>query len=79
MFSALKRFVGHTGEGDALARAYARLWSSPDGQTVLEHLHQHVLFRVTDPQASEAQLRFCDGQRQLVLFLCQMAAKGRKK
>lgn len=75
-FFGLKRFRDPPRESDDIARAYARLFNSDDGKIVLEHLHQHSLFRLTDPQLPEAQLRFIEGQRQLVLFMCQMATKA---
>ncbi|MDB5477731.1 MAG: hypothetical protein JWM96_226 [Alphaproteobacteria bacterium] len=76
MFSAIKRFSAKR-ESDDLARAFARCFQEHDGQVVLEYLHQHVFFRSTDPAQTDAQLRFAEGQRQLLLFICQLIAKGR--
>jgi len=75
--TVLKKFLGQTRPQDAVARSFARCFQSPDGQAVLEHLHQQTLGRVTDPVTSPDNLRFLEGQRQLVLWLMQMIAKGR--
>ena len=75
-FSALQRFLGNPREGDDVARVFARVFNTEDGRTVLDYLHRHSIFRVIDPQMTEENLRFLEGQRQLVLFICQMAAKG---
>lgn len=74
--TALNKFLGKTRPQDAVARSFARCFQSPDGQIVLEHLHQQTLCRVTDPVTSTDNLRFLEGQRQLVLWLLQMTAKG---
>ena len=74
--TALKKFLGKTRAPDAVARSFARCFQSPDGQIVLEHLHQQTLCRVTDPVTPHDQLRFLEGQRQLILWLFQMIAKG---
>jgi hypothetical protein len=74
-FSAFKRFSAQR-ESEETARAFARCFRTSDGKMVLEHLHNHVLFRVTDPTTSPDQLRFLEGQRQLVLYLCQLSNKS---
>lgn len=74
--SALQKFTGKTKPQDAVARSFARCFTSPDGQIVLEHLHQQTLCRVTDPVTAHDNLRFLEGQRQLVLWMIQMIAKG---
>lgn len=74
--SALKHFSAKQRESGDIARAFARCFATPDGRIVLEHLHQHSLFRVTDPNLCEAELRFLEGQRQTVLFICQTIAKA---
>jgi len=75
-FTAVKRFLGKPRESDDIARAFARVFNSEDGRVILEYLHQHSLFRTTDPHIDEGHLRFIEGQRQMVLFICQMTAKG---
>ena len=73
---ALRKFLPGLIQRDDIAKAYARCFNSRDGQTVLEHLHHVVLFRVTDPQLEPQALRQLEGQRQLVLYMCQQMAKG---
>ncbi|HEY1096103.1 MAG TPA: hypothetical protein VGF14_02580 [Alphaproteobacteria bacterium] len=75
---ALGKFLNGPLPKDDLARAYARCFNSRDGQMVLEHLHQITVFRITDPLIDPAALRQLEGQRQLVLFVCQQMAKGQK-
>ncbi len=77
-FSALSKFAAKPREADDIARAYARLFETADGKTVLEHLHAYAVFRVNDPNIPDNHLHFLDGQRQLVLFICQMTAKGKQ-
>lgn len=77
LFSALRRFSSKPANPDALAQKFARCFNTEDGKAVLEHLHQHTFFRVIDPMMPEQNLRFVEGQRQLVLWLCQMIAKGK--
>ena len=76
LFSALRRFGRNPVDADRIARAFARCFATDDGRQVLEHLHRQALFRVTDPGLPHDQLRFIEGQRQLVLWICQMAASG---
>lgn len=75
IFSAVKRFSARQRKGEETARAFARCFATEDGQIVLEYLHQQVLFRTSDPNMPEAHLRFLEGQKQLVLLICQMMAK----
>ena len=74
-FSALKRFFAQR-ESEETARSFARCFQSEDGQFVLEHLHNHVLFRLTDPKLNSKELRFLEGQRQLVLYIAQLTNKS---
>jgi hypothetical protein len=76
IFSALKRF-SKPRESEEITRAFARCFNTKDGKTVLEYLHTHTLFRITDPLLSDDQLRFIEGQRQLVLFICQTISKSK--
>lgn len=76
IFSAIKRFSDKQRESGDIARAFFRLFNTDDGKIVLEHLHNHVLFRTTDSIITEEHLRFLEGQRQLVLFICQTMNKA---
>lgn len=75
--NALERFSKKPRPQEDVQRAFARCFNTAEGKIVLEHLHQTTLFRVLDPLTPVEQMRFFEGQRQLVLFLCQCAAKGR--
>lgn len=75
MFSALKRF-SLTRESEAVTRAFIRCFNTEDGKIVLEHLHNQTLFRISDPGIAEDQLRFLEGQRQLVMMICQIISKS---
>lgn len=75
---ALGKFLYGALHKDDVARSYARCFNSRDGQVVLEHLHHITLFRFTDPLMDSVALRQLEGQRQLVLFMCQQMAKGQK-
>ncbi|MCE2510388.1 MAG: hypothetical protein J4G10_05360 [Alphaproteobacteria bacterium] len=58
------------------AEACARVFRSPDGQAVLQHLTALTLGRHLGPNASDATLRHLEGQRQLVGHLIAMIERG---
>ena len=60
-----------------LARAFARCFGSPEGETALRHLADMTLRRALDPDAADAQLRHLEGQRQLVAYVHALVARGR--
>lgn len=60
-----------------LARAYARCFSSRDGETVLAHLEGLTRRRALGPAAQDAALRHLEGQRQLVALIAALAERGR--
>ena len=60
-----------------LAHAFARCFGSPEGETALRHLADMTLRRALGPDASDAQLRHLEGQRQLVAYVQALAARGR--
>lgn len=61
-----------------LARAAARVFSGCEGEWVLAHLKALTLDRCLGPDASDGALRALEGQRQLVLHLLSLAARGRE-
>ena len=75
---ALRKFLFGRIPPDDVMKAYARCFNGRDGQLVLEHLHQITLFRITDPMMDTESLRQLEGQRQLVLFMCQQIAKAKQ-
>lgn len=60
-----------------LARQCARLFATPDGEAVLQHLKDMTLDRCLGPESGDAVLRHLEGQRHLVLQLLALAARGR--
>lgn len=64
-------------ERQALSRAATRIFSGSDGELVLAHLKALTLGRCLGPEASDAALRTLEGQRQLVLHILSLAARGR--
>ena len=62
--------------GDAeWATVFARCFVTADGRQVLDHLRR-LTERALGPQASEALLRYVEGQRQMVLYIEALVAKG---
>lgn len=59
-----------------LAIAFARCFRSRDGARVLQHLRALTLGRAVGPGASDATLRYLEGQRALVLYLASMIVRG---
>lgn len=64
-------------EGDgSITTAFAKCFSSPDGQRVLEHLRKLTLERSLGPGASDALLRHLEGQRHLFAYIAALIAQG---
>ena len=63
-------------ESDDLARSFARCFKGSDGATVLLHLRQTVLDRRLGPRASDAELRFLEGQRSIAAHIFSMIDRG---
>lgn len=61
----------------AIAATFARCFSTPDGERVLDHLRHVTLSRAHGPDASDAVLRHHEGQRQLVLVILSLVGQGR--
>ena len=62
---------------DEVARAFARSFAGPHGETALAHLRAVTIERRLGPEASEALLRFVEGQRALVATIEALIARGR--
>jgi len=60
-----------------LAHAFARCFAGGDGQQVLGHLRALTLERALGPDAPDSLLRHLEGQRQLVLTIQALIARGR--
>lgn len=62
---------------DTLSRAAARVFSGADGEQLARYLRAVTLERALGPDATEAQLRHLEGQRQLVRHILALAERGR--
>lgn len=58
------------------AVACARLFARPEGAVVLAHLIHLTRERVIPPEASDAVLRFTEGQRALVALILSLIQQG---
>ncbi len=62
----------------ALQRSFVRAFSTNDGETVLAHLRKITLERALMCDAPDAELRYLEGQRRLVVTIQQMIEQGQK-
>lgn len=62
---------------DTLALAAARIFSGADGEQLARYLRAITLDRALGPDATIAQLRHLEGQRQLVRHVLALAERGR--
>lgn len=58
--------------------AFARLFSSKEGQRVLTHLQMMTFQRALGPDSSNEQLRYTEGQRALMATILRLIARGRQ-
>lgn len=63
----------------SLAIAFARCFATPEGRRVLQHLRSWTLDRTLGPSATDAQLRYLEGQRQLVAHVLMLIAQGAQR
>ena len=70
---------GTEGRPDDLAQCALRVFSSQDGQRVLDHLERTFLLRRVPPQTSDQELRHVEGQRSLVAYLQALVARGKRR
>ena len=68
---------GMASDDDNLARSFARCFEGGDGAIVLRHLQQTILDRRMGPSASDAELRFLEGQRSVAAHIFSMIDRGR--
>lgn len=74
MITALVTRLRPSPKPDQAARIFTRLFQSDDGQFVLHYLHRHIMFRQTAPDITAHELRFLEGQRQLILMICALSS-----
>lgn len=58
-------------------KAFARLFSSDDGQKVLAHLQVLTFQRALGPGVADEQLRYLEGQRAMVATILRLIDRGR--
>ena len=63
-------------KNDSLTRSFARCFSSGDGDAVISHLRETILDRRLGPSASDAELRFLEGQRSVVAHILRIIQRG---
>ena len=59
-------------------RAFARLFSTDDGQIALAHLQAATFLRALGPAAADGALRYMEGQRAVVATILRMIERGRQ-
>lgn len=60
-----------------IAHQFTRLFSTAAGAQVLEHLKNITIGRILGPMASDAELRFLEGQRALIHQIDNLIKQGR--
>ncbi len=61
---------------EEISQIFAKLFSRPEGQQVLDHLYRMTLGRALSPQMSDAMLRHLEGQRALVLYIASLVHRS---
>jgi hypothetical protein len=64
-------------ESRDIERAFARLFSTQDGQTVLAHLQVITFQRALGAGSTDQQLRYLEGQRAMVGTILRLIDRGR--
>jgi len=62
-----------------IPQAYTRLFRHPEGSEVLKHLKKITFERTLSPLASDAELRFLEGQRALVALILSFIKQGQQQ
>lgn len=66
-------------ETDAeLARAFAGCFRGSHGSRVIRHLRALTLERVLGPESPDNLLRYVEGQRQLVAYICTLVERANR-
>lgn len=60
------------------AQLFARLFRGEDGQQALDYLKRQTVERQTSATITDAELRFLEGQRSLVLLIQSLINIGRQ-
>ena len=62
-----------------ISQAYTRLFCHSEGKEVLKHLKKITFERILSPTATDAELRFLEGQRALVALILSFIKQGQQK
>lgn len=65
-------------EARDIERAFARLFATEDGKTVLSHLSTITFMRAAGMDAPDALLRYQEGQRALLASILRLIDRGRQ-
>jgi hypothetical protein len=60
-----------------IEKCYARLFATADGRRVLAHLQGMAFARAFGADASDAQIRYAEGQRALVANILRLIGAGK--
>lgn len=60
-----------------IEQAFAKTFSSHNGEIVLQYLRKITIERILGPNAAESELRSLEAQRALVFQITKMIARGR--
>lgn len=66
-----------TADQDAVEKAFARVFSTDDGQVILSHLQSMTFQRALGPDATDTQLRYLEGQRAMIATIMRLIRSGR--
>lgn len=66
-----------TSDQSDIEKAFARTFSTSDGQIVLSHLQSMTFQRALGPDAPETQLRYLEGQRAMIATIMRLIRSGR--
>lgn len=65
-------------EREQVEKAYARLFATEDGRTVLGHLQSVAFMRAYSAESTDEQIRYAEGQRALVAHIMRLVNAGRQ-
>ena len=69
--------AAHEAESE-LVRAFGGCFRGSHGSLVLRHLRSLTLDRALGPDSPDTLLRYVEGQRQLVAYICALAARAHR-
>lgn len=60
-----------------IEKQYARVFNTPAGRAVLEHMRKITIERTLGPNATDAELRWAEANRTFVHQIEQMISRGK--